>query len=113
MTVSVLGAVILKRRALSMHTLAIAVIAVLVLQPQAVITPGFQMSFSAAAALVAVARVWQQSRSGGDARGVLGQIRLFVAGLSTTSLVAGSATAALRRFTFTALPRSAWLAICW
>lgn len=100
MTVSVLGAVILKRRALSMHTLAIAVIAVLVLQPQAVITPGFQMSFSAAAALVAVARVWQQSRSGGDARGVLGQIRLFVAGLSTTSLVAGSATAAFAAFHF-------------
>lgn len=100
MTVSVLGAVILRRRALSMHTLALAVIAVLVMQPQAVVTPGFQMSFSAAAALVAVARVWQQSRGGGSSRGVFGQLRLFFGGLGTTSLVAGTATAGYAAFHF-------------
>ncbi|WP_323761298.1 ComEC/Rec2 family competence protein [Maricaulis sp.] len=100
MTVSVLGAVILRRRALSMHTLALAVIAVLVMQPQAIVTPGFQMSFSAAAALVAVARVWQQSRGHGASRGVFGQLRLFIGGLGTTSLVAGTATAGFAAFHF-------------
>ncbi|MFY0637640.1 ComEC/Rec2 family competence protein [Maricaulis maris] len=100
MIVSVLGAVLLRRRALSLHTLSIAVLAVLLLQPQAVITPGFQMSFSAASALIVAARVWQARRQAGSGRGVFAQIRLFVSGLGTTSLVAGSATAGFAAFHF-------------
>ncbi len=100
MIVSVLGAVLLRRRALSLHTLAIAVLAVLGLQPQAVITPGFQMSFSAASALIVAARVWQARRQAGAGRGAFAQVRLFVSGLGTTSLVAGSATAGFAAFHF-------------
>ncbi|OLF77923.1 hypothetical protein AWH62_04430 [Maricaulis sp. W15] len=100
MTVSVLGAVILGRRALSLHTLSLAVIAVLALQPQAVITPGFQMSFSAAAALITVARLWQDRSRRGSQAGALSQIRLFFGGLGTTSLVAGTATAGFAAFHF-------------
>jgi competence protein ComEC len=100
MTVTVLGAVILRRRALSLHTLALGVVAVLALQPQAVITPGFQMSFSAAAALIAAARVWQDRRDTSGARGLVGQVRLFLGGLGTTSLVAGTATAGFAAFHF-------------
>lgn len=100
MTVSVLGAVLLRRRALSLHTLAIAVLAVLAIQPQAVITPGFQMSFSAASALIVVARLWQARRQTGAGRGAFSQVRLFVSGLGTTSLVAGSATAGFAAFHF-------------
>lgn len=49
------GAILLDRRALSLRALAIAAIVVIGLTPEAVIQPGFQMSFSATAALLALA----------------------------------------------------------
>jgi len=51
-------AVLMNRQAISMRALATAAIVVLVLQPEAIVTPGFQMSFAATAALVALAEVW-------------------------------------------------------
>ncbi len=51
-------AVLFDRRAISLHALAVAALVVLTLQPEAVIQPGFQMSFAATAALVALAEVW-------------------------------------------------------
>ena len=51
-------AVLLDRQAISMHALAVAAFAVLILQPEAIVTPGFQMSFAATAALVALAEAW-------------------------------------------------------
>jgi competence protein ComEC len=49
------GAILLDRRALSLRALAIAAIVVICLTPEAVVQPGFQMSFSATAALLALA----------------------------------------------------------
>ena len=51
-------AILADRRAVSMHALALAALICLVLQPEAVIQPGFQMSFAATAALIALAEVW-------------------------------------------------------
>ncbi|MEO8115302.1 MAG: ComEC/Rec2 family competence protein, partial [Phenylobacterium sp.] len=51
-------AVLVDRQAISLHALALAAMAVLLLQPEAVTEPGFQMSFAATAALVALAEVW-------------------------------------------------------
>lgn len=51
-------AVMLGRRALTLHSLAIAALAVLALQPEAVTQPGFQMSFAATAALLAMVENW-------------------------------------------------------
>lgn len=51
-------AVLADRRAITLHALAIAALLVLALQPEAVIQPGFQMSFCAAAALIALAEAW-------------------------------------------------------
>lgn len=51
-------AILADRRAISMHALALAALIVLALQPEAVIQPGFQMSFAATAALIALAEVW-------------------------------------------------------
>lgn len=51
-------AILADRRAISMHALALAALIVLLLQPEAVIQPGFQMSFAATAALIALAEVW-------------------------------------------------------
>lgn len=53
-------AVLADRQAISLHALAVAAFVVLLLQPEAVIQPGFQMSFAATAALVAMAGVWPQ-----------------------------------------------------
>ncbi|MFT4077227.1 MAG: ComEC/Rec2 family competence protein [Asticcacaulis sp.] len=54
------GAILLDRRALSLRALAIAAIVVICLTPEAVIQPGFQMSFSATAALLALAESLQR-----------------------------------------------------
>ncbi len=54
MTLIVLGAVILDRRALSMRNLALAVLAIVALEPEAILGVSFQLSFAAVAALVAV-----------------------------------------------------------
>ena len=54
MTVVVLLAVLLDRRALTLRAVAVAATVILVLQPEALMGPGFQMSFAATAALVGV-----------------------------------------------------------
>lgn len=51
-------AILVDRRAISLHTLAVAALVILALQPEAVAQPGFQMSFAATAALVALAEAW-------------------------------------------------------
>ncbi|WP_411287028.1 ComEC/Rec2 family competence protein [Phenylobacterium sp.] len=51
-------AILVDRQAISLHALALAAMAVLLLQPEAVTEPGFQMSFAATAALVALAEAW-------------------------------------------------------
>ena len=52
------GAILVDRRALTLHGLALAALIVLVLQPEAVMEPGFQMSFAATAALIALSEAW-------------------------------------------------------
>ncbi len=54
MTLIVLGAVVLDRRALTMRNLALAVIAIVALEPEAILGVSFQLSFAAVGALVAV-----------------------------------------------------------
>ncbi len=48
------GAVLMDRRAISLRAVAVAAIIVLILRPDSLLSPGFQMSFSATTALVAV-----------------------------------------------------------
>ncbi len=52
------GAILVDRQAISLRALAIAAIIVILVQPEAVTQPGFQMSFAATAALVALAELW-------------------------------------------------------
>ena len=52
MTLIVLGAVIMDRRALTMRNLAFAVLAVVAIEPEAILGVSFQLSFAAVAALV-------------------------------------------------------------
>lgn len=52
------GAMLFDRRAISLHTLAVSALVIIAVQPEAVTQPGFQMSYAATAALVALAEVW-------------------------------------------------------
>jgi competence protein ComEC len=52
------GAILLDRRAISLRGLGLSALIVLLLQPEAIVEPGFQMSYAATAALVALAEVW-------------------------------------------------------
>ena len=54
MTLILLGAVLADRPALTMRNLAFAALAVIVLEPEALLGASFQLSFAAVAALVAV-----------------------------------------------------------
>ncbi|SLN41153.1 ComEC family competence protein [Pseudoruegeria aquimaris] len=88
MVAVMLGAVLLDRRAITLRAVAVAALILLLLRPDTLAEPGFQMSFAATTALVAVfaalrdAPVWPAH---GLARGAMA---LFV-----SSLVAGLATA--------------------
>lgn len=90
------GAILLDRRAISLRGLGLSALIVLLLQPEAIVEPGFQMSYAATAALVALAEVWPRPHREINTPW---PIRLFqkgkdwlVAGLAV-GLVAGAATA--------------------
>ncbi|MGX0878680.1 competence protein ComEC [Roseovarius sp. MBR-154] len=88
MVAVMLVAVMLDRRALSLRAVAVAAVIVLCLQPEALLGPGFQMSFAATVALVAVFG-WLR-----DAQVPLGARWLRpVLAVVISSAVAGAATA--------------------
>jgi len=95
-------AVLIDRRAVSFQSLALAALIVIALDPQSVIEPGFQMSFAATAALIAVYEAWQRWRMTHEISdyGWFARIQAAFAGLAVTSLVAGSATGLFAAFHF-------------
>jgi competence protein ComEC len=89
------GAILVDRQAISLHALALAAMAVLLLQPEAVTEPGFQMSFAATAALVALAELWprpvKEINTPWPIRAVQG-VGTWTAASLAASFVAGLAT---------------------
>lgn len=97
----VLIGVLIDRRAFSLRSLALAALAVLLISPESVIHAGFQMSFAAVAALIAVYEAWMRVRPAPEGRpGLIGRAWGSFAGLTVTSLVAGAATGAFAAFHF-------------
>jgi competence protein ComEC len=90
------GAILLDRRAISLRGLGLSALIVLALQPEAVVEPGFQMSYAATAALVALAEVWPHPRRPINTPLVLRLLQKakdwLAAGIAV-GLVAGAATA--------------------
>ena len=88
-----LTAIMLDRRAISLRAVAIAATIVLVLQPEALLGPGFQMSFAATTALVAVFG-WLRDRKASDwpqmgaTRGRRVVLSSLIAGLATAPIAA-------------------------
>ena len=91
MAAIIFGAVLIDRTALSLRSLSIAMIAVLVLAPWSVLTPGFQMSFAATGALIATYEAWQKrSRDTPDTR--RRGVSFWLKSLLVTSTVSSLAT---------------------
>ncbi|EPX78383.1 ComEC/Rec2 family competence protein [Salipiger mucosus] len=89
MVAVMLTAVILDRRALSLRAVALAAIIVLTLRPEALLGPGFQMSFAATLGLVTV---FGRLRDWGIERGLPGWARPILA-VVVSSVTASLATA--------------------
>ncbi|MEL6734929.1 MAG: ComEC/Rec2 family competence protein, partial [Pseudomonadota bacterium] len=100
-------AILLDRRAVTMRNVAIAAMIILLIAPHAILSPGFQMSFAAVAALVATyegvnqrARSRQKEYRAGRLAAVGRFLRRDIGGLALTSLVAGVATAFFAAYHF-------------
>lgn len=85
-------AVILDRRVLSLRSVAVAALLTLIIRPEALLSVGFQMSFSAVAAMVVIFRAWQDHRPRQRNQGLRDKITSFYGSLFGTSLIAGFAT---------------------
>lgn len=87
----VLVAILISRRGITIHHVALAAIVVLLADPSSLFTPAFQMSFSAVFALVVAWNTWQIYRPLNKpnlAMRVLG----YVVGIAATSLIASLAS---------------------
>jgi len=98
------GAILADRRALTQRGVALAALIILLTRPESALTPGFQMSFAAAVALIAANDAQRRAKRarGPTPRepGALGSLKRFAGGLTITSLIAGTATAPFAAFHF-------------
>ena len=88
-------AILLDRQAISLRSLALAALIILLAGPEVVVQPGFEMSFCATAALVALAEVWPRPIRAVGLPWHIGLVqrgRDWIVGLFLVSLVAGAAT---------------------
>jgi competence protein ComEC len=106
MIVVMLAAVLLDRPAITMRNLAIAALIILAWTPHEVLGPGFQMSFAATAALIAVYRVWSPGGRGVEpprrslARRAFNVVAGAIAATVISSTAAGLATLPFGAFHF-------------
>lgn len=87
----VLLAVVMDREPISLRLVSIAALVILVLTPEALLHPSFQMSFAAVIGLVAAYRAfWPQfaKLSGGPEGGWVAKLRLYVLGIILSTLIA-------------------------
>ncbi len=95
------AAVLVDRRAITLRAVAVAAFIVLTLRPEALYGPGFQMSFAATTALVAVFGAMRQAP--GTKRRWPKWLR-FIGGVALSSFVAGMATAPFAAAHFNQVP---------
>src|SRR5579872_2983373 len=104
MTAVVLIAVMVDRRAITFRTLALAAMIVLVLAPEALVHPSFQMSFAATLGLVALVQIGMPRLFATPENSVAAKIALWggreLVTLALASLVAGFATTPYAAFHF-------------
>jgi competence protein ComEC len=100
MLATMLTAILFDRPALSMRSVALAATIILLLRPESITEPGFQMSFAAVVGLIAVAE-WEARRTARDeASRRFASLRRYVRGIAITSFVGSIATAPYAVFHF-------------
>ncbi|MBW6505725.1 MAG: ComEC family competence protein [Rhodobacteraceae bacterium] len=104
MAATMLVAVLLDRRAISLRTVAVAALALLLINPEGLMDPGFQMSFSATIALILVYRPWARVQH--LVPGLLKPVAMLV----LSSLAAGFASAPIAAAHFNRMPEYGLLA---
>jgi competence protein ComEC len=104
MTAVVLIAVLVDRRAVTFRTLAVAAMIVLVLAPEALVHPSFQMSFAATLGLVALVQIGMPRLFASPDNSATAKVALWggreLMTLTLASLVAGLATTPYAAFHF-------------
>jgi competence protein ComEC len=104
MTAVVLIAVMVDRRAITFRTLALSAIVVLVLAPEALVHPSFQMSFAATLGLVALVQIGMPRLFATPENSTAAKVALWggreLVTLTLASLVAGFATTPYAAFHF-------------
>jgi competence protein ComEC len=88
-------AILVDRRAVSLHSVALAALIILLIEPDVVLQPGFEMSFCATASLVALAEIWRRApRAAGLPWPIatIQKVRDWAIALIMVSFVAGAAT---------------------
>jgi len=110
MAAVMLLAVVLDRRALTMRAVALAAVIVLALRPESLIEAGFQMSFAATTALVAVFALLRDREWLTGGRGFFGRAARYVLALILSSAVAGAATAPVSAYHFNQIAQFGLLA---
>jgi len=95
------AAVLVDRRAITLRAVAVAALIVLTLRPEALYGPGFQMSFAATTALVAV---FGAMRRAPGSKGRWPKWLRFIGGVALSSFVAGLATAPFAAAHFNQVP---------
>ncbi len=104
-------AVLMDRRAITMRSVAISAVIILCLNPQSLLSPGFQMSFAAVTALVAGYEAINKRRKlKSDTQFIpiktnpfavfSSSIFVYFGGIAVTSLIAGTATAFISAWHF-------------
>jgi competence protein ComEC len=110
MVAVMLLAILLDRRALTLRAVALAAVIVLLLRPESLIEAGFQMSFAATTALVAVfAYLRDHNIFVGSGARIPGPVR-WVLALLLSSAVAGAATAPISALHFNQIAQYGLLA---
>ncbi len=101
MTAVVFIAILVDRRALSLRNVAIAACIILLTTPEAVLHPGFQMSFAAVTALIA-AYEWHRGREAVRDTDftLLGRMKRYAIGVAATDTIAAVATAPFSLYHF-------------
>lgn len=104
MTAIMLLAILIDRRALSLRNVVIAACIILLLSPEALLQPGFQMSFGAVTALIA-AYEWAQQRrifdnDGARMTSIVARFKRYATGVAITDTIAAIATAPFALYHF-------------
>ena len=102
-----LFAILRDRKALTMRNVGLAALVILVWRPESILSPGFQMSFAAVAALIAIYESWSRHKQNRQrfisqnwVISLLTRSAKAITGLGVTSIVAGIATGLFAAYHF-------------